>query len=147
MTIFLFRHGRLAVERFSRFQNNPKYLHDRTVEILGLMFTTWPNYQVTTARNACKSARHDRLADAGACFFEFAGWEYPEWFAPKGVAPKVHYSWGRQNWFEYAAAEHKAAREGVVLMDVTLKSKFLVQGRDVLLIDTVHGQDRGRFER
>ena len=53
----------INIERFSRFQNNPKYLHDRTVEILGLMFTTWPNYQVTTARNARKSALHDRLAD------------------------------------------------------------------------------------
>jgi 4-methylaminobutanoate oxidase (formaldehyde-forming) len=42
----------------------------------------------------------------------------------------VEYSWGRQNWFEYSAAEHKAAREGVVLMDVSLMSKLLVQGRD-----------------
>jgi 4-methylaminobutanoate oxidase (formaldehyde-forming) len=120
----------INIERMVRFQNNPKYLHDRTVEMLGLMFTTWPNYQVTTARNTCKSALHDRLADAGACFFEYSGWEYPEWYAPKGVEPKVEYSWGRQNWFEFAAAEHKAAREGVVLMDVTLMSKILVQGRD-----------------
>jgi 4-methylaminobutanoate oxidase (formaldehyde-forming) len=47
-----------------------------------------------------------------------------------GVEPKVEYSWGRQNWFDYAAAEHKAAREGVVLIDLTLMSKILVQGRD-----------------
>jgi 4-methylaminobutanoate oxidase (formaldehyde-forming) len=120
----------INIERMSRFQNNPKYLHDRTVEILGWMFTSWPNFQATRARNACKSALHDRLAEAGACFFEYSGWEYPEWFAPEGVEPKVEYSWGRQNWFEYAAAEHKAARQGVVLMDLTLMSKILVQGRD-----------------
>jgi 4-methylaminobutanoate oxidase (formaldehyde-forming) len=120
----------INIERMAPFQNNPSYLHDRTVEILGWMFTTWPNFQATRARNACKSALHDRMADAGACFFEYSGWEYPEWFAPEGVEPKVEYSWGRQNWFEYAAAEHKAAREGVVLMDLTLMSKFLVQGRD-----------------
>jgi 4-methylaminobutanoate oxidase (formaldehyde-forming) len=120
----------INIERMARFQNNPNYLYDRTVELLGWMFTTWPNYQATRARDACKSALHDRLADAGACFFEYSGWEYPEWFAPQGVEPQVKYSWGRQNWFEYAAAEHKAAREGVVLMDVTLMSKILVQGRD-----------------
>ncbi len=120
----------INIERMAPFQNNPKYLHDRTVEILGWMFTTWPNFQATRARNACKSALHDRLASAGACFFEYSGWEYPEWFAPPGIRPKVDYSWGRQNWFEYAAVEHKAAREDVVLMDLTLMSKFLVQGRD-----------------
>jgi 4-methylaminobutanoate oxidase (formaldehyde-forming) len=70
------------------------------------------------------------MVEAGACFFEYSGWEYPEWFAPEGVEPKVKYSWGKQNWFEYSAAEHKAAREGVVLMDLTLMSKILVQGRD-----------------
>lgn len=120
----------INIERMSPFQNNPKYLYDRTVEVLGWMFTTWPNFQATRARNACKSALHDRLADAGACFFEYSGWEYPEWYAPEGVEPKVEYSWGRQNWFQYAAAEHKAAREDVVLMDLTLMSKILVQGRD-----------------
>jgi heterotetrameric sarcosine oxidase gamma subunit len=120
----------IDIARMASFQNNPKYLHDRTVEILGWMFTTWPNYQATRARNACRSALHDKMAAAGACFFEYSGWEYPEWFAPEGVEPKVEYSWGRQNWFDYSAAEHKAAREGVVLMDLTLMSKFLVQGRD-----------------
>jgi len=120
----------INIERMARFQNNAKYLHDRTVEVLGWMFTTWPNFQATRARNVCKSALHGRLADAGACFFEYSGWEYPEWFAPAGVEPKVKYSWGRQNWFEYAAAEHKAVREGVALMDLTLMSKFLVQGQD-----------------
>ncbi|MDP7345160.1 MAG: aminomethyltransferase family protein, partial [Alphaproteobacteria bacterium] len=36
----------------------------------------------------------------------------------------------RQNWFEYSAAEHRAARQGVVLFDQTSFAKFLVQGRD-----------------
>ena len=60
----------------------------------------------------------------------YAGWEYPDWFAPKGVEPKVEYSWGRQNWFEYSAAEHRAARENVTLMDYSVMGKILVQGRD-----------------
>ena len=39
-------------------------------------------------------------------------------------------SWGRQNWFEYWKAEHEAARNDVILMDMSFMSKFLVQGRD-----------------
>jgi len=40
------------------------------------------------------------------------------------------YSWGRQNWFAHAAAEHRAAREAVALFDQSCFAKFLVQGRD-----------------
>jgi 4-methylaminobutanoate oxidase (formaldehyde-forming) len=90
----------------------------------------FPNRQYETAREARKSAFHDRLAEAGAYFGAYAGWEYPDWFAPAGVEPKVEYAWGRQNWFEYAAAEHKAAREDVILMDYSVMGKLLVQGRD-----------------
>ena len=57
-----------------------------------------------------------------ACFGEAAGWERPNWFAPEGVTPEYQYSFGKQNWFDYNAAEHKAAREGVVLFD---QSSFL----------------------
>ena len=73
---------------------------------------------------------YDRLAEAGAYYGDSVGWEYPDWFAPQGVEPKVVYSWGRQNWFEYVAEEHRAAREKVILMDLTHMSKFLVQGCD-----------------
>jgi 4-methylaminobutanoate oxidase (formaldehyde-forming) len=118
------------IDRLMPFQNNPAYLHDRVVELLGWQYISWPNLQPETARGTRKSAMYDRLADAGAYYGESVGWEYPDWFAPEGVEPKVEYSWGRQNWFEYVAAEHKAAREDVILMDLTHMSKFLVQGRD-----------------
>ncbi len=59
-----------------------------------------------------------------------AGWERPNWFAPEGVEAKYEYSFGKQNWFEYNAAEHKAAREKVVLFDQSSFAKYLVQGRD-----------------
>jgi 4-methylaminobutanoate oxidase (formaldehyde-forming) len=118
------------IDRMMPFQNNPKYLHDRTVELLGWQYISWPNLQPKTARNTRKSAMYDRLAEAGAYYGQSVGWEYPDWFAPEGEEPKVEYSWFRQNWFEWSAAEHKAAREDVILMDLTHMSKFLVQGRD-----------------
>ena len=60
-----------------------------------------------------------------------SGWEGADWYAPEGVEPKIErLSWGRQNWFEYWRAEHEAARNGVIVMDMSFMSKFLVQGRD-----------------
>ncbi len=121
----------IDISRMQPYQNNPEYLKDRTVEMLGFMFEEgYPYRQLKTARNVRKSAFHDRLAEAGAYFGTYAGWEYPEWFAPEGVEPKVEYSWGRQNWFEYSAAEHCATREGVTMMDYSVMGKILVQGRD-----------------
>ena len=118
------------IARVSPFQNTPKYRKDRTVEALGILFEEpYHNRQYQTARNVRLSAFHERMAQAGAFFGCYAGWEYPDWFAPAGIEPVVHYSWGRQNWFEYSAAEHRAAREGVTLMDYSVMGKILVQGR------------------
>jgi heterotetrameric sarcosine oxidase gamma subunit len=122
----------IDIARMLPYQNTPKYLQDRAVELLGFMFEEgYPNKHFKTARNVRISAFHNRLAEAGAYFGEYAGWEYPDWFAPQGVEPKVEYSWGRQNWFEYSAAEHRATRENVTMMDYSVMGKILVQGHDV----------------
>ena len=77
------------IDRMLPFQNTSKFLQDRTVEVLGLMYKeSFPNSQYETARNVRKSILHDRLAKAGAYFGSSVGWEYPDWFAPKGVDPK-----------------------------------------------------------
>jgi len=122
----------IDISRSFPFQGTQKYLTDRTVETLGLQYQLiYPNTAMQTARNLRKTAIHDQLAKAGAFFVEGMGWEIPDWYAPPGVEAKIEkYSWGRQNWFEYLAEEHKACREDVILMDVTSMSKFLVQGRD-----------------
>lgn len=119
------------VRRMMPFQGNSTYLRERVSETLGLLYDMhWPFRQHETARGARKSILHDRLAAHGACFGSVAGWERPNWFAPKGVEPKYEYSYKRQNWFEYAAAEHMAVRENVGMFDMSSFAKFLVQGRD-----------------
>lgn len=124
--------GEINIDRMLPYQNNQRYLNDRVVEILGMMYKeTFPNSQLQTARNVRKSILHEKLEKLGAFFGSSAGWEYADWFAPEGKEAKVEkYSWDRQNWFEYNAAEHKACRENVILMDTSMMSKFLVQGRD-----------------
>ncbi|HLT11077.1 MAG TPA: FAD-dependent oxidoreductase [Micromonosporaceae bacterium] len=122
----------INIDRLHGYQSNPRYLATRTVESLGLVYAChYPGRPMTTARNAKLAAWHDRLVNLGAYFRDVSGWESPDWYAPPGVEPKVtELSWGRQNWFEYWAAEHRAAREGVIAMDMSFMAKFLVQGRD-----------------
>ena len=119
------------VRRNMPFQRNRKYLRERVSETLGLLYAThWPFHQYETARGVRKSPLYDRLCAAGACHGEAFGWERPNWYAPKGVKAEYEYSYGRQNWFEHSAAEHKAVRENVGLFDQTSFAKFRLEGPD-----------------
>jgi 4-methylaminobutanoate oxidase (formaldehyde-forming) len=123
------------VRRNMRFQGNRKYLRERVSESLGLLYAThWPYRQFATARGVRKSALHDRLKVAGACFGEAFGWERPNWYAPSGVEAKYRYSYGRQNWFEHSAAEHRAVRDSVGLFDQSSFAKFRLEGRDAVRV-------------
>ncbi len=81
-----------------------------------------------------KSPLHERLAAQGACFGVKNGWERPNWFARGGLKPITEYSFGRQNWFDCHAAEHRAAREAVAIFDQTGFSKFVFKGRDAVSV-------------
>jgi 4-methylaminobutanoate oxidase (formaldehyde-forming) len=119
------------IRRVMPFQRNRRYLRDRTVETLGLLYAMhWPFRQVETARGVRRSALHDRLAQRGACFGELAGWERPNWFAPEGVAREYQYTYARQNWFAYSAEEHRAVRQAVGLFDQSSFGKFILEGPD-----------------
>jgi 4-methylaminobutanoate oxidase (formaldehyde-forming) len=119
------------IRRFQSWQANSQYLQERTTESVGLLYADhWPFKQPKTARPVRCSPVHDRLATRGACFGVVAGWERANWFAPEGVEPKYKYSWGRQNWFEYSAAEHMAVRNGVGVYDLTSFAKFRCDGPD-----------------
>ena len=119
------------LRRVFAFQGAQAYIEDRVSETLGLLYARhYPYRQYATARDVRHSPVHERLAARGACFGEAAGWERPNWFAPDGVRPGYEYRFTRQNWFEYSAAEHRAAREGVALFDQSSFSKYVVKGRD-----------------
>ena len=123
------------VRRNMPFQRNRRYLQSRVGESLGLLYAThYPYRQYETARGVRKAAIHDRLRAAGACHGEAYGWERPNWYAPAGVEPVYDYSYGRQNWFEHSAAEHRAVREGVALFDQSSFAKFRFEGRDTLAV-------------
>ena len=122
----------INLDRFHPYQCNSEYRKTRVVETLGMVYRRhYPTRVPQTARDCKRSPFHDRLKDQRAYFTDVSGWESPAWFAPEGQEPKVDkLSWGRQNWFPYWEAEHKACREGVIAMDMSFMGKFLVQGRD-----------------
>ena len=121
----------IDIRRVMPFQRNRRYLRDRTVEALGLLYAMhWPFRQPETARGVRRSALHDRLLARGACFGEVAGWERPNWYAPKGVEAKYEYSYGHQNWFDYSAEEHFAVRDAVGLFDQSSFGKYVLEGPD-----------------
>jgi 4-methylaminobutanoate oxidase (formaldehyde-forming) len=120
------------IDRLHGYQANPEYRKTRTVESLGMVYLChYPTRSMQTARGAKRSPLHDRLAALGASFRDVSGWEGADWYLPPGAEPRPEVlSWGRQHWFPYWKAEHEATREGVILMDMSFMSKFLVQGRD-----------------
>ena len=123
------------VRRNMPFQRSRRYLQSRVGESLGLLYAThYPYRQYKTARGVRKAAIHDRLRAAGACHGEAYGWERPNWYAPDGIEPVYEYSYGRQNWFDYSAAEHRAVREGVALFDQSSFAKFRFEGRDTMAV-------------
>lgn len=124
------------LRRTHPWQDNSSYLADRIVEALGIGYQDhWPARQWNTARDVRKTVLHDRVAAAGACFGEGAGWERPNWYAGAGERPAYRYGWGRDNnWFAPSAREHEAVRERVGLFDQSSFSKLLVQGRDAVQV-------------
>ena len=119
------------VRRMQPSHNNKNFVVARTVESLGIGYQMhWPHRQWQSARNVKQSVLHDRVKAAGACFGESAGWERPNWYARPGQAPDYEYNFGRQNWFDNNAAEHRAVREAVGMFEQSSFGKLLVQGRD-----------------
>jgi len=119
------------IRRFGGFHNNPRYLRDRVVESLGIHYAPhWPHFEMGSARPLRRSALYERLKAKRACFGTRFGWERALWFAPEGVEPAMTYAFGRQNWHDHSGAEHRAAREAVVVFDQSSFGKLLLQGPD-----------------
>jgi len=120
------------IDRLHAYQANPQYRRARTVESLGMVYRChYPAMSLSTARGVRKSPFHDRLAAAGAYFREVSGWESPDWYGTPGSPPDPGPpTWGRPGCFALWQQEHHAARDNVILMDMSFMGKFLVQGRD-----------------
>ncbi|NVB77942.1 MAG: GcvT family protein [Kofleriaceae bacterium] len=117
----------MNIDRLHSYQANPEYRRLRTVESLGMVYQChYPTRSMETARGAKRSPFYDRLAARGAYFRDVSGWEGADWYGN----PDNALTFGKPSWFPQWAAEHRAARDGVILMDMSFMAKFRVEGRD-----------------
>jgi 4-methylaminobutanoate oxidase (formaldehyde-forming) len=131
------------IRRFAPWANNRKFLRERVTEVLGLHYQmAWPNREFESSRCIRQTPLHALLARQNACFGTKNGWERPNWFATGGLKPVTEYSFGRQNWFDCHAREHRGCRENVAIFDQCGFSKYLCQGPDALnLLQRLCGAD------
>ncbi len=122
----------LTVDRTQPFETSRRFRRDRAVEQLGVLFgdAVFPTWQPRSGRYVRRSAIHDRLAAAGARFAPSAGFEYADWFDSDHSGVVLPDAWGRNPSFPYQAAEHRAVREAVGMLDMSGMANLLVQGRD-----------------
>lgn len=125
-----------AVDRAAAHETSRRFRRQRTVEQLGALFgdAVWPAWKPHTARGVRRSVLHDRHVAAGASFGVSCGWEFPEWFAGDGPKPAPVMHFVRQPAFPLVAEEHRAVREAVGLMDMSLMAKWMVQGPDAAAV-------------
>lgn len=123
----------LDIRRFGTHHRSLNYNIERTKEIYGKHYTiSWPFEEHDSARGVKRSPLYGILKEKGAVYGSKFGWERTNWFAPAGVKPEDVLSFGIPNWFEHVAAEHRAAREEVVLIDQSSFCKLEVEGPGAL---------------
>ena len=125
-----------AIDRAATHETSRRFRAERTVEQLGVLFgdAVWPAWKPTTARDVRRSVIHDRLVTAGGHFNASVGWEFAEWYDTDGTHPQTTLDFVRQASFDIVGREHRAVREDVGVLDMSLMAKFLVQGPDAVKV-------------
>ncbi|RBW60714.1 FAD-dependent oxidoreductase [Ruegeria sp. A3M17] len=90
----------------------------------------FPHFNRLEGRPIKPSPLYDLLNSKGAVHEEVYGFERPRWFARDEVEQRDHYSFRRTPADDMVAAEVKAVRERVGIMDVTAFTKVEVSGPD-----------------
>ena len=86
----------------------------------------FPNEELPAARPLKTTPIYDLLKARGAQFGASHGLEVPLWFAPEGV--RDDFSWRRSTDFPHVAAEVKAVRESLGIMEISGFAKYAVTG-------------------
>jgi dimethylglycine dehydrogenase len=117
------------VRRFGPYAAAKPYLVDKALDVYGHEYAIhFPHQERPAGRPLKVDPLYDRLTERGAVLGFRFGWERPLWFAPEGVAPVDDLTFRRPNWLEHVAAECRAVRERVGVLDQTSFAKYEVRG-------------------
>ena len=123
----------LDIRRFGPYHQSRAYNIERTRELYGKHYTIhWPHEEHDSVRGVRRSPLYYLLKEKGAVYGAKYGWERVNWFAPAGIEAEDAHTFEKPNWFDHVAAEHKNARENVVLIDQSSFCKFEVEGPGAL---------------
>jgi dimethylglycine dehydrogenase len=88
----------------------------------------FPNEELEAARPLRTSPVYERLQAENAVFGEYCGLEHALWFAPKGSEAREQVTFRRSNAHPHVAAECRAVRDSVGMIEITNYGKFEVTG-------------------
>ncbi len=107
------------------------YLIEKNEEAYANVFTVhYPDEERQAARPLRTSPCYNRLKERGAVFGSSFGWERANWFAPRGIEQKDHWSFRRSNYHEHVGNEIKNLTENVGILDLTGFAKCRISGEN-----------------
>ncbi len=119
----------LDVRRFGPYAAAEPYLLDKALDVYGHEYAIhYPHQERPVGRPLKTDPLYDRLLERGAVMGFRFGWERPLWFAPEGVEPVDELTFRTPNWQEHVAAECRAVRERVGVLDQASFAKYEVRG-------------------
>ena len=118
------------IRRFGPLHAGADFLHDRAIESYAKYYAIhWPGEELESARGVRTSPLYQTLKDQGAVFGSKFGWERANWFARGDIGQKETFGWDRPGQARTVGREHRAARESVVMIDMSSFTKFEISGR------------------
>ncbi len=119
----------MDVARYGIWAENKQYIKETTGQFYSRRFImTYPNEQLPAGRPLKMAPAYSDMTAAGCQWGQSWDLEVPLYFAPNGF--KETPSLKRSNAFDIVAAECKAVREKVGLLDITGFSRFEVSGEN-----------------
>jgi dimethylglycine dehydrogenase len=117
----------MDIARYGAFASNKEYIRQTTGQFYARRFVmSYPNEQLPAGRPLKTAPAHDAMMAAGCRWGQSYGLETPLYFAPKDFVEKATLK--RSNAFDIVAAECKAVRERVGLLDISAFARYEISG-------------------
>ena len=136
------------MNRFHRHAYTRSYVRVRSAQQYREVYDIiHPLQQMESPRGIRVSPFYPREKELGAVFIEAGGWERPNWYSSNEPLLEDRdwpdrEGWEARHWSPIIGAEHRAAREGVVMFDATPFTKLEVSGPGALeFLQSITGND------